>query len=183
MLTIASAAHAIDAVSPTTDPGTGFPIWYRDSPGIQIEPCLAVGDANCLAPLGIPNPANPLAVPGNFPDEFFYYSADATVGPFTWFVALEGAFAGGPPAVNDQMVFYRLQIDGAGLQAGATYTISHPYGESVVTANALGVVLRYREEVVPAPLAFGGVFASPLTSLLVSTGIRAIFQPNPTRPA
>lgn len=85
----------------------------------------------------------PVAFPDNFPDEAFYWSADAFVdtnngGSAALVLALEAAFAQGLPAEGDQMVFARLRIRIDNLVAGETYTITHPYGVETLVAEETG---------------------------------------------
>src|SRR5919202_375422 len=55
----------------------GFPVGYKDSTGIRLEACLDAADPLCaLDPATLPNPSAPVSFPDNFPDEFFYQSAD-----------------------------------------------------------------------------------------------------------
>src|SRR4051812_50062298 len=58
----------------------GFPAWYRDSNNVRLEPCLTLDDPLCaVTPDTLPNPDAPVSYPGNFPDEFFYQLAGASV--------------------------------------------------------------------------------------------------------
>src|SRR3954471_21998918 len=57
----------------------GFPAWYKDKSGTRIEPCLDATDPMCIMG-ALPSPdqaVTPDDVTGNFPDEFFYQSADS----------------------------------------------------------------------------------------------------------
>ncbi|MFQ5634349.1 MAG: hypothetical protein ACE5G3_03325 [Gammaproteobacteria bacterium] len=121
------------------DPVNGYPLWYEDSTGLRLELCL--DPALCFVPL--PDPALPVSFPGNFPDEAFYWSADALLsGPADpaiginqpssakFGMAREAAFAAGPVVPGDQVVFSRIRffIDGYPGMVGNTYLITHPYG-------------------------------------------------------
>jgi hypothetical protein len=56
----------------------GFPVWYKDSTGTRLEACLDAADPLCgFADGDIPDPTRPVSFPDNFPDEFFYQSADS----------------------------------------------------------------------------------------------------------
>ena len=59
------------------NPVNGFPDWYRDSNGIEVEPCLSNFDPNCNAPTPSPDPNSEASFPDNFPDEFFYFIGEA----------------------------------------------------------------------------------------------------------
>src|SRR5574341_1807705 len=92
---------------PSTGAGfTGFPTFFRDTTGVPVAPCLGVNpdgtgleDPLCAPFLGAgENPALPIAFPGNFPEEFFYWIATTEVATpdgstFLAEFALEGAFA------------------------------------------------------------------------------------------
>lgn len=130
-LTASSPASAVLRASGPVDPSTGFPSWYEDTSGIRLAPCLDPNDPNCL-PMVLPNPLAPISFPDNFPDEFFYWSADATAqvlggGTIDLILAQEGAFANGVVRAGDQMVFGRIRIIGSNLPLG-TYRITHPFG-------------------------------------------------------
>src|SRR5438132_10817016 len=78
------AAHALDcsvplpAVGPI-DPANGFPAYYQDSKNLALQPCL---DTVCDPTLALPDPSQPVSFPANFPSEFFYYRAIASMnGP------------------------------------------------------------------------------------------------------
>src|SRR3712207_1227792 len=75
-LTISLAPPADAAVAKGTvgkkDPATGFPRWYQDSNGLRLGLCLE-GPPLCLE--GLPN-AGPASVPGNFPEEAFWWAGE-----------------------------------------------------------------------------------------------------------
>src|SRR5215217_4938874 len=81
------------------DPNTGFPFWYEDSRGVRLQTCLQPGGL-CLSTLPNPNlPAKVAAseVDSNFPDEMFYWNADADITGTNGItgrlvMAIEGAF-------------------------------------------------------------------------------------------
>src|SRR5262249_27547945 len=93
------------------NPQTGFPAWYEDGNGVRLGPCVT-SLANCFLGATLPKADQPFSVPGNAPDELFYYDVDSTMtsaGGGTAFlrVALEGGFssATGAPASGNQAVF------------------------------------------------------------------------------
>lgn len=150
--TLPMTAHAATpTVSPTLDT-FGFPDWYQDTTGTRLEPCLDANDPFCvvLPNPGVFDPAFPMTMPDNFPDEFFYSVVDSDrvdtpgcdgtrPGRATLRVALEGAFVNGVPAVGEQMVFGRVRVRvTSGLCPNTTYTFTHPYGTMSVTTNELG---------------------------------------------
>ncbi|MFZ3166502.1 MAG: SdrD B-like domain-containing protein [Candidatus Methanoperedens sp.] len=128
----------------------GFPIWYEDSNGLRLEPCLSGPngfDPNCalLADPGF-NPSQPIVFPTNFPEEMFYWSADGSMdigadtgsaGRARLVLALEGAFTNGPVAVGEQAVFGRVRIVMDAPAAGI-YTVTHPYGVDVFNVTEPG---------------------------------------------
>src|SRR3954468_13173778 len=98
-----SPASAGGKVSAAVDRAGGFPQWYEDSAGNRVEACVDAGDPNCVLPTTGYNPAAPLSVPDNYPDEFFYALANSDVvdtlgcagtapGKASVTIALEGAF-------------------------------------------------------------------------------------------
>ena len=147
------ADAALSRVGPV-DATTGFPAWYADSNGVSLQLCLD-GVPNCLASFDDLVTAHNDGGDG----EAFYYAADATVGGITVHNALEAAYAG--PGAGQEMVFMRTQVSakGAGLKAGAKYTVTDPYGRlTSCTADSNGNIVNNacRTETVPAALDFAG---------------------------
>jgi len=137
------------------NPANGFPRYYDDATATAVVPCLipgpAVGVAGVCGALDVPNRAVPVAFPANFPQEFPYWSATATMTMPTGGKALlvhtvTGSFVPNPvtgvvtPTAGLQLVFSRLRIRIAGLQPFGTYTITHPYGVETFIANNLGSI-------------------------------------------
>ncbi len=123
-------------------PAHGFPDWYRDNKGIELEGCMTTLDPNCGGAVPVPDPTLPTTFPGNFPDEFFYMDADAadlTTGSGEKVLAqfaVEGAFASGAPTDGQQQVFSRIRFRiNSGLVPDTTYKITHPYGVDVVKSG------------------------------------------------
>ncbi len=146
-----SAATPVPDVSSEVDPANGFPLWYQDSSGVRLAPCLDIADSNCvLAGDAGYDPARPLAFPANFPGEFFYAQAQSTrlstagcrgtkPGRIDIGLALEGAFVNGAPAYGDQMVFGRTRLTvSGGLCPTTTYHATYPYGELDFTTDDNG---------------------------------------------
>src|SRR3954449_13496345 len=160
------------AVGPTSS-DSGFPVWYKDDTGLRLEPCLDPKDAHCpsqAAAGAMPDTTKPVSFPDNFPKEFFYQLAQSSftlpsgakaLGVFD----LEGSFA--PPATtapDQQIVFGRVRFRIEGLQAGATYTITHPYGvDQLVATNGS---INYTEDVGLAPGQFGDALNSRIGPFL-----------------
>ena len=69
-------------VSAAVIPANGFALYYDDANGLALTPCLdpaAAGFCGGVAGVPVPNPAAAVAFPGNFPAEFPYFSAVATM--------------------------------------------------------------------------------------------------------
>jgi len=147
---IPAVASAAQVVTPCTtplaglgpiNPVHGFPEYYIDSTGLALQPCL---DLVCDPALPVPDPAQPVSFPDNFPDEFFYSRVINTmnVGSMRvlYVAALEGSFANGAVVTGDQVVFARIRFRILGATPNATYTFTHPYGVDVVQADGVGFV-------------------------------------------
>ncbi len=137
--------HRLAAAGPI-NAGHGFPDWFRDGNGLALE---IVTNADPLAPaIGeFPKPGLPTAYPGNFPEEAFYYMAEARLdvggngqlGRARVIMALEAAFGGDgeadygasmtPPA-HLGAVFARLRVRIDDVIPFEPYVVRHPYGET-----------------------------------------------------
>ena len=83
----------------------------------------------------------PASYPDNFPDEAFWFAAAADVGTIgSYEAALEAAHANEAVIDGDQMGFARLRFRFEGLQANASYTVTHPYGEDTLIADGEGII-------------------------------------------
>lgn len=133
-----SSAMAVNRVGPV-DPINGFPLFYEDASGLRLDLCT--NQAACFfAP---PDPGLPASFPDNYPDEAFYWAAEAIMSEAAGVNAIlvmarEAAFFNGPVVPGDQVVFsrIRLYIDGAPQMVGNTYTVTHPYGSVTFTSEA-----------------------------------------------
>jgi hypothetical protein len=141
----------LTAVGPTSGEN-GFPVWYKDNNNIRLEPCIDVSDPNCAAAAPLPDPSKPMSFPDNFPDEMFYQLADSTITdpaiPAFKAVSsfnLEGAFGGGVPKANDQIVFGRVRFFYKGLPTNTKFRITHPYGVDELTSDGSGAI-RFTED-------------------------------------
>jgi hypothetical protein len=160
------------------NPDFGFPDWYRDSNGVELEPCLDARDQNCNAP-PVPNPEAAPTFPDNFPDEFFYMLADSNMTANGGNVvlaeyAVEGAFGAGPVKQGDQMVFgrTRYRIKG-GLQPDTEYKITNPYGVDYVRTDPGATDLFVTEDAGASVGAFGAIFNGQVGPFLTWTGTDA----------
>lgn len=147
-------------VGPTAE--HGFPAWYRDSNGVRLEACTTLDDPLCATlPDEVPDPDAPVSYPDNFPGEFFYQLAGATVaGPgvdMTVGMDLEGAWAAEEVVEGDQMVFGRIRIRDKSIADGE-YRVTHPYGVDQFVVEGDGI--NYTQDIGTTPGAFGQALAS-----------------------
>ncbi|RHW35859.1 IPT/TIG domain protein [Lysinibacillus yapensis] len=127
------------------NPLNGFPVWYKDQNGLRLMLNTDPNDPfSLITPADLPNPGQPVAFPGNFPSEAFYFIADAEMEfgnvEARLVLALEGAFVNEVPVDGEQIVFGRVRIRVEGLQPGATYTVMHPYGIDEFVADQDGEI-------------------------------------------
>lgn len=164
------AVAALAAVGPTS-PSDGFPVWYRDASGLALQLCLDGADPFCgFAPGDVPDATRPIAFPGNFPEEAFYMLGQATMdtsaGRALLVVGLEAAFAQGPVAAGDQIVFGRVRIR-VDLANPGHYVVTHPYGvDEFDVAAGDRRAINSTEDIGLAPLVFTGVLASRIGPFL-----------------
>ncbi|TAN40735.1 MAG: hypothetical protein EPN25_06490 [Nitrospirae bacterium] len=145
LVSLPLAANAVlQAVGPI-DATNGFPVWYQDTDGLTLDLCLPKNQAQldsgvCLIVPTDPGPpvvpgfdVLPVAFPGNFPDESFYWNATAVsdlslAGDNAVLVlGLEAAFSTGNVVPGAQIVFSRLRIVVDAPLSG-DYTVTTPYG-------------------------------------------------------
>jgi hypothetical protein len=177
---LAVVANATVGTPPTTRSGSlvqvgpiadhGFPTWYRDSNGIRLEACTDLVDQLCQTlPDEIPNPDAPVSYPDNFPGEFFYQLASASVpvgtaGTVDVGMDLEGAWAAEVVREGDQMVFGRVRIRSRTAPNG-TYRVTHPYGIDEFNVTD-GAGIDMTEDIGITPGAFGGALTSRIGPFL-----------------
>ena len=148
------ASATLSATGPV-NPAHGYPQWFTDSNGLQLELCL--DGPMCLATAERPNPAAPVSFPDNFPGEAFWWAGEAHIesGSTTALLVLaqEAAFGGAAEEIvnGEQVAFSRVRIRIEGLQDGGSYTITHPYGSIVLPAEAEVAggagVINYTEDI------------------------------------
>jgi len=114
-------------------------------PPIVIDPCLLDGV--------VPNPGQPITVPGNSPDELFWWAADAITpiiggaGSADLILAIEAAFAQEDVVAGDQISFARVRIRVDAPVAG-DYLVIHPYGTSFFPNVTPGIrAINHTEDV------------------------------------
>ena len=137
----------------------GFPDWYRDVNGVEVEACLSSFEPKCNAPLASPDPNAEVSFPDNFPDEFFYFTGEASLtanggNDVLALYTIEGTYGGG----NTQTVFgrTRYRIRG-GLVAGAQYKVTNPYGVDTLVAGDDSTIF-VTDDVGVGSGNFGGLF-------------------------
>ncbi|MFQ5433422.1 MAG: tandem-95 repeat protein [Anaerolineae bacterium] len=127
-------------------PVHGLPVWYQDSLGTMLEICLDSQDPNCGYLAGdIPDINAPIVFPDNFPAEPLYWMAESVIlnggQKALLSYGLTGGFVNGTTVVDGEQIttiFMEIRIDT--LQPFATYTITHPYGVDVLTADDQGAI-------------------------------------------
>src|SRR5688500_2455171 len=122
----AGPANAETAGFGPVDESHGYPTWYSDGT-VKLQLCYQAGQG-CLAEP--PDPNQPASYPDNFPDEAFWFAAEASGGTTLdlYEAALEAAHANEAVVDGDQQGFARLRFRLSNLVIGAEYTITHPYG-------------------------------------------------------
>ncbi|MFE4833153.1 FG-GAP-like repeat-containing protein [Arthrobacter sp. NPDC056691] len=143
-------AHAETAGMGPVDPANGFPTWFSDGT-VRLQFCYQ-GGQGCLSEP--PDPSAPASYPDNFPEEAFWFGAEASAGNLRLYeAALEGAHVNGAVVDGEQMGFGRLRFRLNGLTPNASYTITHPYGLHTFTADATGVINQTLDQGICAPSA------------------------------
>jgi hypothetical protein len=132
------------AVGPV-DPRIAYPLWYQDELGVKLQMCLDLS-GNCITTPPAAGAPSVTTANINFPDEAFYWYADARInraigGNVRLVLAKEAAFTTALPSIGNQITFDRIRVRIDNLTAGATYTITHPFGVMTATANADGGIV------------------------------------------
>jgi hypothetical protein len=157
-----NATGGLAAVSTVANPpglnAFGFPDWYQDENAVQLQPCLNPAEPCVLLADPGYNPGLALALPGNFPVEFFYFVADSDKmdvpgcnglggGKVTYRAALEGSFGLGVATPGQQIAFTRTKIvvSPGGLCPNTTYAFTHPYGTDLITTDGVGGVVANKK--------------------------------------
>ncbi|WP_166359537.1 Ig-like domain-containing protein [Pseudomonas akapageensis] len=148
-LSMAGAAHAgLKAVDPGpyTAANGHFPMWYQDDNDQKLELCQSKAISPNVAPTtppsylctlavapGVYDDTVPMVFPDNFPDEGFWFMAQAAIPAVggmeleIYTAAVEAAFSTPAPANGGQIAFARIRMRITVPSAG-TYTVTHPYG-------------------------------------------------------
>ena len=151
-----AALFAVDTGSYIPANG-GFAAWYQDSHGRTLDLCLSKAVSsrvpgtpgapsymcNLLPTPGVFDDAQPVVFPTNFPDEAFWFTADAAIVDaargidLSYGSAIEAAFAAEEPVEGDQVSFARVRIR-VDVPVAGTYVITHPYGIEVFNIDTPG---------------------------------------------
>ncbi|MBJ2267248.1 hypothetical protein JFT60_07685 [Pseudomonas sp. MF6772] len=187
-----SAAHAtLFAVDPGPYvPANGsFAAWYQDTHGRTLDLCLSKTTSsrvpsapgapsymcNLLPTPGVFDDAQPVVFPTNFPDEAFWFTADAAIVDAARGIdlgygsAIEAAFAGGEPIEGDQVSFARIRIR-VDVPTAGTYVITHPYGIDVFNVDVPGrrAINMTRDIGIGVPNTFNGALKGDVGPFLRS---------------
>ncbi|MHA6159980.1 hypothetical protein ACX3X6_03575 [Pseudomonas sichuanensis] len=152
-----AALYAVDPGPYPPAPASGFPAWYQDSHGRTLDLCLSKAVSSRVAGApgapaymctllptpGVFDDTQPIVFPTNFPDEAFWFTADAAIVDaarginLSFGTAIEAAFAAEEPIAGDQVSFARVRIR-VDVPVAGTYTVTHPYGVEVFDVPAGG---------------------------------------------
>ena len=183
-----AALFAVDT-GPYTPANGGFAAWYQDSHGRTLDLCLSKAVStrvpgtpaaptymcNLLPTPGVFDDAKPVVFPTNFPDEAFWFTADATIVDagrginLSYGSAIEAAFAGGEPIDGDQISFSRVRIR-VDVPTAGTYVITHPYGTEVFNVDTPGrrAINMTRDIGIGAPKTYDGALKGDIGPFLRS---------------
>ena len=147
----------------------GFPIWYSDKDGTEVELCLDGTPLCRFLPGDVPDPNSPIAFPGNFPGEAFWWAGESTIADgltkkVVLVMAAEAAFASGEVAKpGDQVSFGRIRVRMDGMKPLAPYHVTTPYGELDLEADDGGRVFATSDiGALTTPADFSLALASPV---------------------
>ena len=124
----------------------GYPIWFSDTDGTEVELCLDQDPLCRYLPTDIADPNSPISFPDNYPGESFWWAAESSIDDgvtkkVVLVMALEAAFASGEVAKpGDQVSFGRIRVRMDDTIPGATYKVTHPYGVETLEADEDGRV-------------------------------------------
>lgn len=170
MLIAGQARAALSARGAPDQAHGNYPVWYQDQAGLSLELCTD-DSGFCVGPEGRTFPGQPLAFPGNWPDEMFYYDTTTGAG---WTInganalvvmALEAAFSIGPVQDGDQVVFARIRVKLNNAPLTGQYTLEHPWGQFTFDCE-VGVVCVFTRDIGLAPLAFDLALGGDISTFL-----------------
>ena len=183
-----AALFAVDT-GPYTPANGGFAAWYQDSHGRTLDLCLSKAVSsrvpgtpgaptymcNLLPTPGVFDDAQPVVFPSNFPDEAFWFTADAAIVDaarginLSYGSAIEAAFAAGDPIEGDQISFARVRIR-VDVPTAGTYVITHPYGIELFNIDTPGrrAINMTRDIGIGAPKTYDGALKGDIGPFLRS---------------
>jgi Bacterial Ig domain len=146
ILTTGIAAAALQDHGPS-DPIINFPLWYRDSNNVPLQPCRSTATSPAGAgTMCFPLPPDPApAFAGNIGPEAFYVNLNANVTTGTidlrYVSALEAAYGTanpvGAPVKGQEVLFARtrflMHVNTTDGSCAGTYRVIHPYGDETFT--------------------------------------------------
>lgn len=166
-----------------------FAAWYQDSHGRTLDLCLskavssrvagAPGAPSYMCTLlpapGVFDDTQPIVLPGNFPDEAFWFTADAAIVDaargidLSYGTAIEAAFSVEEPIDGDQVSFARVRIR-VDVPVAGTYIVTHPYGVDVFDVPAAGrrAINMTRDIGIGAPGTYSGALKGDVGPFLRS---------------
>ena len=170
------------AVGPINAITGGYPVWFRDNAGVELELCTDWLDTAardmCNFVGNEADPTRALSFPDNWPGETFWFMGEAAmlhpngVGTMLLVLAVEAAFSSGEVAIaGDQVAFGRLRIRFRDMPPGQKYTVKHPYGVNTVTTGVDGSVF-VTEDVgaLTTPADYSLTLRSPVTNNFLRWG-------------
>ena len=127
---------------------SGYPIWWMDQAGTQVEICLIAANCPLFEPL---IPGNAFSEQIGFSGESFWWAAGADMeanpaGIVLFEYAMEAAFLPAIEAPGNQEPFVRLRVRVDTAQTGA-FTITHPFGVMTVNVDAVGAGAEINETI------------------------------------
>ncbi|WP_349616851.1 Ig-like domain-containing protein [Azotobacter salinestris] len=199
---VARAELAAVDPGPYTPATGGFPQWYQDDSGLQLELCQskavspsAPGTPGAPAYLctlipepGVYDDTQPMVFPDNWPPELFWFLAETSLPAANnsgfelevYIAAIEAAFASEQPHDGDQQSFARIRIR-ASVPVAGEYTITHPYGVEKVQVTSPGrrAINITRDIGIGAPGDFSGALAGDVGPFLTRADGTRITATNP----
>jgi hypothetical protein len=155
-LTAAPAHAVLERLGPINRTPTvgGYPAWVQDKTGVTLEFCDLKTQAEldggwCVALEG----TVPEFFPINFGDEHFYYAADNDMrDPATGLrarlvIAIEAAFANGPAADGDQILFGRHRVVIPNLPFDGDYRVITPFSDKTYRNMKVGDKIFETEDI------------------------------------
>lgn len=180
--------YAVDT-GPLLQSNGFFAAWYQDTHGRTLDLCLSKALSSRVASTpgtpsymcsllptpGVFDDAQPIVFPTNFPDEAFWFTADAAITDaatgidLSYGAALEAAFNVELPNDGDQVSFARIRIR-VDVPVAGVYTVTHPYGSEIFNVPAGGdrAINMTRDLGIGAPKVYSGALGGDVGPFLRS---------------